>query len=97
MIRLELSVAERGIIRHWFEFVQADSQHYGDGITLFPEEQVIIQKLALHPEGPVDFTEEQVDLIKDWMDAAIRSRYGKSIFVTPEERAVFEKISHCRS
>jgi hypothetical protein len=36
-------------------------------------------------------------MITDWMDASIRSQYGKSIFVTPEERAVFEKVSRYRA
>jgi len=96
MIRFELSETERGVIRRWFEFVQADSQHFGDGITLFPEEQAILGKLKPSPEGSVEFSEGQVDIIADWMDKAIRTRYGKSIFVTPEERAVFEKFSRHR-
>lgn len=96
MLTLNLNAIESAVILRWFEHMRADSQHFGNGLATFPQEQAVVKKLQDHQTGPIEFSEPQVDLIADWMDGALRSAYGESIFATPEERSVFEKISRYR-
>ncbi len=94
MITLTLTKEEKEKILYWYEHVQKDSQHYGDGIAIFPEEQVIIDKLTSRKDGDFLFTENQIHIIADWMDKAIRGRFGKNIYVVPEEKSIYDKIIH---
>jgi len=93
MITLTLTKEEKEKILYWYEHVQSDSQHYGDGIAVFPEEQVIIDELNRRKDGDFHFTDSQIQIIADWMQRAIHGRFGKSIYVVPEEKSVYDKIT----
>ena len=93
MITLQLSKEEKQKVLYWYEYVQADSQHYGNGIVIFPEEKVILDELNLRKEGEFRFSDSQIHIIADWMHRAIKGRFGKNIYVVPEEKSVYDKIT----
>jgi hypothetical protein len=91
MHTLKLSPKEVEILLSWYRYSSEDSQHYGDGITLFPVEQAILSKLnAL--EGKRLFTDNDICIIAEWMEKAINRKYGKATFLLPEERRIYMEI-----
>ena len=73
MISIELSTRERELVRLWIENARERAGHYGDGMSVFPDEARIEEKLS--KEGKVRFTRHQLELILDlsgdlaWMNS----------------------------
>jgi len=54
MIEIELTQTERKLIHHWIECMREESSHRGDGEVVFPDEQIVENKID--HAGPVRFT-----------------------------------------
>lgn len=95
MIELWANETERRVIRGWYEYCQQDSQHYGDGIAVFPQEQTVLDKL----DGKGDtlsLTEADLELIADWMDRAVNRGFGKAVALTGEEQRIYGEIKRLK-
>jgi hypothetical protein len=97
-IAVPLSSMERDIVLGWSEYCRDDSFHYGGAAIEVPEELAILNGLRETPlERYCRFSEEQVDIIRDWMEKAISRRYGSAQYVTPPEKALHEKLNSISS
>jgi len=75
----------------WFRYISEDSFHYGDGTVIFPSEGIILKKLSSDDES-VEFSEYDLDLIKDWMHQNISKKYGDSTYLLGSELSLYQKL-----
>ena len=92
MNTLNLSPNEIDTIISWHNYCTEDSQHYGNGIAIFPQEQAIIDKLNQHSTN-VSFSDDEIILISEWMDECINRKYGNATVLLGEEQRLFNQIS----
>ncbi len=85
MINIELTEHERDLIRLWIENVQMEGQHWGDGMAVFPDEKMVIDKLDR--PGGLRFTRFHLELVLDWA----KSTHGNAAF-TVDELNLLDKI-----
>ncbi|MBL8026672.1 MAG: hypothetical protein JNL74_09695 [Fibrobacteres bacterium] len=92
MNSIELSQKEIEVINSWYEYSRDDSQHYGDGLATFPQEQVVSDKL--NNGNPVkEFSDYEITLIHGWMEESVSRGYGGNTVLIGEERSLFAKFS----
>ncbi len=83
MIDIDFSKREREIIHIWYENMRERSGHFGDGAATFPDEDIILRKIA--EAGPYKITKHHLEMILDWSEHCFSAP-------TPEEYRLVEKI-----
>jgi hypothetical protein len=90
---LTLTKSEIGTILNWFEYVSADSMHYGNGIGVFPFEKHLLDRLNACNEGDTVVVDEaEIGIIYNWMESAIDKSYGSEQYLTPSEKVLHDKL-----
>jgi hypothetical protein len=87
MIEIELTQTERKLIHHWIECMREESSHRGDGEVVFPDEQIVENKID--HAGPVRFTRHQMEEVLDWSESS-----HLNIAFTAEEDMLIRKIKN---
>jgi hypothetical protein len=91
---LKLSKIEAETVIEWFEYTHAESQHYGNGLVMFPFEKMLVDKLNAAQEGGiVDISDNEVVTIYNWMEKAIDKDFGTQTYLLPIEDLLYKKLN----
>ena len=96
MNTLKLNPAEKRAILSWHEYMREDSQHYGDGLTDFPQEELVVHKLKESKTGEISFSDDQIDILADWMENSVKGKYGNAAILMGEEKRIYEEIQRMK-
>jgi len=91
---LKLSKIEAETVLEWFEYTHADSQHYGNGLAMFPFEKIIVDKMnALAEGGTVELAENEIAAVHNWMEKATDKDFGSQTYLLPIENMLHSKLN----
>jgi hypothetical protein len=91
---LKLSKIEAETVLEWFEYTHADSQHYGNGLAMFPFEKMLVDKLnATEEGGTIDIADNELVTIYNWMEKAIDKDFGSQTYLLPIEDFLYKKLN----
>lgn len=93
---MKLTSNEKNLIQEWFKYIAQDSQHYGNGAVLFPNEAMLLKKLKQQTPDP-DFSRYDLEMILDWMETNIKRQYGDAKYLMGEELALYQKLQQAQS
>jgi hypothetical protein len=91
---LKLSKIEADTVLEWFEYTHADSQHYGNGLVMFPFEKILVDKLnAIDESGTVELAENEIMTVHNWMEKAVNKDFGSEKYLLPIESFLADKLN----
>jgi hypothetical protein len=91
MAEISINKKEARIILNWFETAVGKASHYGTAEYIFPEEQLVIDKLK-KCIGSTTLDDYELQTISGWMEKVVTRFPGQAEYYFPDEDALVQKI-----
>ncbi|MCB0281565.1 MAG: hypothetical protein H6627_05295 [Calditrichae bacterium] len=91
MSQISINKQEARIILTWYDTVVGKASHYGTAEYVFPEEQLVVDKLK-KCLGNTSLDHYELQTVIGWMDKVISQFPGQAEYYFPEEEALVQKI-----
>lgn len=84
------SNSEAEVLLNWHN-ASLKKQRYGSAMALTPEEIQLLKRLK-SKNFPIDLSDEEVALARDWMLSAVRPKFGAASHLLPHEVELYERL-----
>lgn len=91
MAQISINRKEARIIINWYETVVIKASRYGTAEFIFPEEQIVIDKLK-KCYGSTVLDDYELQTVSGWMEKVVSQFPGQAEYYFPEEENLVRKI-----